>query len=44
MSLSVLLQLRARIAVGEMKLSIEIPPFIRSYKEKLRFIRLMRAF
>jgi len=44
MSLSVLLQFRMRIAVGESKLTIEIPPFIRTYKEKLRFIRLMRTF
>lgn len=39
MSLSVLLQFRAWIAVGKTKLSIEIPPFIRTYKENLRFIR-----
>jgi len=38
------LQFRTRIAVGEMKLSIEIPPFIRTYKENLRFILLMRTF
>lgn len=44
MSFSVVLQLRTRIAVGEMKLSIEIPTFIRTYKENLRFILLMRTF
>jgi len=33
MLLSVLLQLRARIAIDKMKLSLKIPPFIRTYKE-----------
>ena len=34
MSLSVLLQFRARIAVDKMKLSIEIPPFSPTFKGK----------
>jgi len=44
MSISVLLQLRMRIAVGKMKLSFEVPRFSCTYKENLRFIRLMRTF
>jgi hypothetical protein len=44
MSLSVVLQIRTRIAVGESKLSFEVSRFSCTYKEKLRFIRLMRTF